>query len=117
MLPVRAPAAVPLLACETANLNLALACFQEQQPQSDHTVHTKMLFFFFLFFKSSSGTDFKGMQAVWCFQESLGFKNQEPECFGTLIKSPESAFEQGTQPLEDILSLWILQLDGFKVVP
>lgn len=57
------------------------------------------------------------MQAVWCFQESLEFKNQEPECFGTLIKSPESAFEQETQPLEDILSLWILQLDGFKVVP
>lgn len=101
MLPVRAPAAVPLLACETANLNLALACFQEQQPQSDHTVHTKMLFFFFSFFlKAALALISKACRQCGAFKNPLDSRIKNLNVLGHLLRAQKVLSNKGLSPLK-----------------
>lgn len=103
VLPARAPAAVPLPACETANLNLALACFQEQQPQSDHTVHTKSFlssFFFFSTFKAALAVISKAYRQCGAFKNPLDSRIKKLTVLGHLLRAGKVFLNKGLGPLK-----------------
>lgn len=102
VLPGRAPAAVPLLACEIANLNLALACFQEQQPQSNRTVHTKSLlsFSFFFTFKAALALISKAYRQCSAFKNPLDLRIKKLIVFGHLLRAHKVLLNKGLGPLK-----------------